>query len=546
MFFVGLALTAAGSVTASPVLWAAALLTLACAALVPGERIVLGVTPLALAVAGYVAWTAANVFLNSPYTSAGIFHPAFLAAGFLLMRRLDVHARESALGAVLVGVSLLAGWALWQAASGAGRGHAFFETPNTLATILNLALAPLLMRIALGDARRLVLLLACVLSAALVATLSRGGLIALAAGLSLTALVCGWRPTAIVVVRLLGVLGLGAMLGALALELPSWLNPDAVHRQAQLDGIATTLGATLSSRMELYRLAWTALGEHPWVGNGYLGFHALFEAGRAQVPSYAAENITYFVHNDYLQTLVELGVPGLVALAALIALPFYLSRRVTSPDATSLLRLRAALAGVAAMAIHALGDFPFYVPLCLLLFGALLAEIDCSVPHHAEVPRRTARRNVAGIVAASLVALLVVPPALADAVSLYGERSWRTGHGESAAFGFELARRLAPRDWRYHWYAGQYWYAQAIYGGKKEAAERADRAFAAAVQANAMDPRPLLGRLATQLRFGPVLVDRQSPQTLRRWAERALALAPVNPAVRKDYAAALVQLRTTQ
>jgi len=134
----------------------------------------------------------------------------------------------------------------------------------------------------------------------------------------------------------------------------------------------------------------------------------------------------------------------------------------------------------------------------------------------------------------------------ARAASLYGERSWRSGQGEPAAFGFELARRLQPRDWRYHWYAGQFWFAQAAYGGKKEAANLADHAFAAAIRANAADPRPLLGRLATQLRFAPLLGDRQPTQVLRDWADRALALAPLDSSVRRDHAAALAQLGTAQ
>ncbi|MGH9142547.1 MAG: hypothetical protein ACRD2I_15560, partial [Vicinamibacterales bacterium] len=55
-------------------------------------------------------------------------------------------------------------------------------------------------------------------------------------------------------------------------------------------------------------------------------------------------------------------------------------------------------------------------------------------------------------------------------------------------------------------------------------------------------PRPILGRLAIQLDFSAFVDRPQSPETLRGWAERALTLAPLNPAVRRDHAAALEKL----
>lgn len=487
-------------------------------------------------------WVIANGFVNTTYTSAAIFHPALLAAGFMAWRAFGARARHAAAAAVLAAMALLACWALWQAASGQGRAHAHFETPNTLATVLNLALAPLLFRIAYGDSRRGVLGLALLLTAALVSTLSRGGFIALACGLLTTSLLFHVRPSRDGVARSLSVLGSGAIAGVIAMQAPLWLTSHAIAPEAQLQGIASTLGSTLDSRIELYRLALWAVGEHPWLGTGYLGFNPLFEAHRAQLPSYTSENVTYFVHNDYLQTLVELGLPGLMALLAIVMLPFGLARR-SAPPAMERLSLYAPLAGIATMAIHALGDFPFYVPLCLLLFGASLGEVDRRLAQE----RRTAPRTIAPragwvtIGGAALIALLLLPPPLAEAAAWYGERGWRKGIGESAALGFELARRLQPHDWRYHWYAGQFWYAQAQ-AGNRAAAQLADEAFAAAIQANPADPRPLLGRIAVQLRFAKLLEQPQAAGTLRGWAERALALAPLNPAVRQDYAAALAQL----
>lgn len=541
LFFCGLAAAVAGSTIASPTLWAVALLMLL-AAYADGAKVSTpGITPLAAALCGYVTWVVLNSFLNTPYSAAGIFHPAFLAGGFFFARGLDADARKRVLATLLFALALLALWALWQAGSGEGRAHAYFETPNTLATVINLGLAPLLFRIAYGDSRRIVVLLAFLLVAALVATLSRGGFIALGGGMLATMFLYRQSSRRSELASVAAVVGFGTLAGLLALQLPVWFASHAVPPEGQLRSVAGTLDGTVSSRMELYRLALSAVGQHPLLGSGYLGFRALLEEGRAHVPSYSSENVTYFVHNDYLQTLLELGVPGLLGLLATVALPFGLARRVVGSHADRL-SVHGALAGVATMAIHALGDFPFYVPVCLLLFGGLLGEVDRLVAEPANATGAPARSGLVRIGIATALSLLLLPPPLAEAAAAYGQRNWRSGDGQSAAFGFELARRFQPRDWRYHWYAGQFWYAQAVQTGMAAQANRADRAFAAAVRANPDDARPLLGRLATQLRFAGMLARRQSEPTLHTWADRALALAPLNPSVRQDYAAAMAQL----
>lgn len=365
---------------------------------------------------------------------------------------------------------------------------------------------------------------------------------ALIGGIFVTALLYRRAPSWRAIARLLVVLVAGAVAGAIALQFPEWRSHDAAG-PGELQSVGSTLGSTLSARGELYELAASALAQRPWLGSGYLSFNSLLERERAQVPSYATVNVTYFVHNDYLQTLLELGVPGLAALLALIVLPFCLAAK-RAPRDSDRLSLYAALAGVATMAIHALGDFPFYVPLCLLLFGGLLGEIDRLLAAEASAPPKAnaGATRWRAIGAAALLTVLIVPPPLAEAAAAYGERNWRVGNGESAALGFEVARRLQPRDWRYHWYAAQFWMLQAAQGGNRAAAKLADGAFEAAIDANPRDPRPLLGRLAMQLRLGILLDAPQSPATLRGWAERAFALAPLNPAVRQDYAAAMSRL----
>lgn len=538
--FAALALAAAGSVVASPSLWFASLLCIAFAAAPQPSRPWLGLSPIAIVLGGYATWVIVNVLLNDPYTPAGLFHPLFLVGGFLLGRNREPRARATTMTTLTIGAIVLAMWALWQAASGEGRGHALFETPNTLATLLNLVLAPLLFRLAYAEGgRRRAATLALLLAAALVVTLSRGGLIALIGGILAATLLFGERPRRAGVARLLIAVAIGTAIGLFTLSLAQWRHAPG---EGELSQLASTLASSAGSRGELYRLALADLGNHPWLGTGYLGFRALLEARRAEVPSYADENITYFVHDDYLQTLMESGVPGALLLLAVIVVPFWQAKKGAG-ETKERVELFASLAGLATMAIHALGDFPFYVPVCLLVFGTLLGEVDARLASRdaATVAARGPAARWAALAGVALLGAVLVPPPLAEAAAWYGERSWREAKSEEAAYGFELARRLQPRDWRYHWYAGQFWYAQAA-AGNRRAANLSDHAFAAAVATNPHEPRPLLWRLEAQIRFAAFLDQPQPPATLRQWADQALALAPRNPAVRRDYTAAVEQL----
>jgi O-antigen ligase len=546
-FLLGLVFAAAGSAVASPSLWLAAIASLLAIPLADRRPSAAGVTPIALVVWAYVVWlVGTNLTVSAAYTPAGIFNPAFLVAGFLIARGSDeVNERRMAV-VVLAVVATLATAGLVQVALGQGRASAHFETPNTLATVINLALAPLLVLIAAGRNGAWLSGAAALLVAGLVATLSRGGVASLAAALLIARLLAAPRASARASARLLIVLLAGALFGLLALAMPAltaWLNGHEQH--APVDVVAT-FGPSLAARIELGRLALSSIPEHAWLGVGYTGFRGLLEAGRALVPSYGTENITFFVHNDYLQSLVELGVAGFLTMVALVLIPFVqMARRADKAD----VHLGAILAALAAMAVHALVDFPFYIPLCLLLYGLALGRVDRLLAAPVErTPAFQARvvPRIGAIATAAAAFVLLVPPAAAEAAALYADTQWRAGRAQNAAFGFELAWRLQPRDWRYHWYAGQFWTAQAALSHKPAAARLADEAFAAGVSANPHEAKCLLGRIALRLGYAALLGAPTDAPTLREWADRALAAAPLNPVVRSEHAALLSRLEARQ
>lgn len=443
-----------------------------------------------------------NRWINPSYTAAGSYHAAFLLAGFLLGRRAGVDSAPQLFKAALALGLALSVWALWQRfGEGSERAQALFETPATLGAAINLVLLPALAVFAWGRRSVALTIAVGVLFAGLVAAGSRGAWLAAAAGSAVAVLVARRA-------------GFRAPLASLA--------AGAAVAGALVGGGALLNVASSISRVDLYGLALRAIAPaNLLTGSGYLGFYYLLESARGVAIDYGTGTTTYFVHNDYLQTLLELGVPGLAGVLALVVLPQVKAWRAAAGPSPDPKLVAVALSGAAAaMACHALVDFPFYVPVCLLMYGGAVGVLDSLQGSGARTPGAL----VAAGTALGLWVLLT--PLVAHTAAHYAERQWRLARGESAAYWFEVARRIEPRDWRYHWYAGQFWHMQAGANRNPEAARLADAAFEAGFAANPREVRNLLGRISTHVRLRSLLAAPADSRTLREWAARALALAP--------------------
>lgn len=533
LFFLSLVFASIGSVLGSVTPWALSVLAMALAGWA-GAASRLAESSLSLAVLGFGLLVALNALLSSPaYTPAGLYHPLLLAVGFLAARRFVDHAMKGAAFAALGFGVFLAIWGLAQIGPlGVTRAHALFETPATYAAALNLLLLPVLAAALVGRRGALLLAAGGLLAAGLFAADSRGGLLALAAGIGAVTIL-GRRS------GLLQRRGLGIVLALLA---AGWIVAAVVRTLPAADSTVTSMEARAQSslsRLELYALSWNAWLERPLAGTGYLTFRYTLEQGRAQVPSYGESNETWFVHNDYLQTLQELGPLGLVALLALAWLPALVAyRRIPALRADLQPAAIAATSALTAMACHALVDFPFYIPVCLLLYGALLGGLDRQLNERrvALAPnwrlRPWYRAAQTGIV---LVAgLVLVRPVVAEAAAEWGLRQSAAGNGPSAAFWIGAARRIDPADWRYHWYAGQFWDAQAADAGKREAAWLAADAYAAGFDANPLEVTNLLGKISVHRRYRNLLDAPADRSTLQAWLTQAEALAPLNREVHRE------------
>jgi hypothetical protein len=531
LFFLSLVLASAGSRYGVTALWAGAALAMAGAS-VAGADEKARWTWLSACVAAYAVLAVSSTLLLSPaYSPAGLYHPLLLASGFLVTRGFDERALRATVTGMLLFAAILALWGAAEVGSGAaGRAHALFETPATYAAVLNLCLLPVLATIVATGYRAPLAIVAVVLTIGVLVADSRGGVLGLVAGIGLAVVLSTrarmLRPRNLAVALALVAAGWAA---AIALRsLPSAPTADVPGTEARAESSL--------ARLELYALSLKAWREQPVTGTGYLTFRYTLEQGRAEVPSYGAANETWFVHNDYLQTLQELGFAGLLAMVGLAGLPPLLAYRrlpaLPSPQRPAAIGCASALA---AMSLHALVDFPFYVPVCLLLYGALLGALDRQLigTPRADLPARSSSPGSRAVRtgALAIAAAILLRPVAAEAAAEWGLRKFSEGDGQRAAFWLGAAQRIDPRDWRYHWYAGQFWDAQTAQSGKATAAQLAANAYAAGFEANPLEINNLLGMISVHKRYRDLLQAPADSATLKKWSARAAMLAPLHPQV---------------
>jgi len=235
-------------------------------------------------------------------------------------------------------------------------------------------------------------------------TQSRGPLLAFAPTFLLVLLVHGWRSGRWRLSLALG--GVVCLGGALATT--STLHGVMLQRfeiiQQEVAGFDQgDPDGSVGARLEMWRTAMRAFGEHPLAGIGidrYAGYaRAEVAAGRSD-PAIAPFNQP---HNEYLRALATGGVPQLLVLLAVFALPLrYFGRHLRHRDEAIATLACAGMAIIVLYMLCALGESVFYRVMSQSLFfflvlglavriGWLTRAAGASNPPHAGLPDGQAR-----------------------------------------------------------------------------------------------------------------------------------------------------------
>ncbi|MEV4313841.1 O-antigen ligase family protein [Actinocrispum sp. NPDC049592] len=367
--------------------------------------------PLVAACVGLVVWSAGRAAEgHSVETAIPIVASVFCLAGAVFVAQRNDPAQRTMVASVAVGIGVLVaatGWiaVVWRipswttVADGLVRAASTLTYPNASAALLA-ALALLAVSLQMTRPKSLPHLAATyLLLVGLGATLSRAGVFALLAGIVVLAWLAGVRSTARHVAApgigaLIGVAGLapsfpvaqpaspvlailGLVVGLLVsvglIRLPAKVL--TVVAGVMLVGavVAVVLGSdrvlngrvTLSSpdRAGITGAALDVVATRPLtgVGPGNAWFTWTGADGNSRVGR--------FVHNEYLQALVELGVVGLVlVLCVLVTLLLFVRHgRTTGTRA----QWAGAVAGFVALLVHSGFDFLWHIPAVLLTAGVL-------------------------------------------------------------------------------------------------------------------------------------------------------------------------------
>ena len=248
---------------------------------------------------------------------------------------------------------------------------------------------------------------ALALTAAHLASRSRGGLIALVAAVTVLAGVWWLRHRTGVSRPVVAVTGVLALVGVVAF---GWLAVPAETRQHLSTVVRGSGTAAGSYRLDIARATARLALSRPALGAG-LGAYAdavtPFKTGHGDVRTAHAED-------DVLQFVAEGGLVGCLLLAGL-AWPLVCGARATLGERGDPVRrglAAGALAGIAGLLVHSFLDFNLHLPANALLFCVLVALASPSARSTARPPERLGPPWSTG------VALLVLATA-----ALAGERA---------------------------------------------------------------------------------------------------------------------------
>lgn len=550
VFGAALLLLAASYLAGNGFRWVAiALLLLACA---PWRR--LPANSLGIATGLYCAWLLVNaVFVTPVYVAEGIYRPLMLLGGFASIAALG---RESSLrlfqagiavSVILVLIGLLQYFfGFWVLNQYPGQASATFLTPNTFATAINLFLLPVAALYLTGNDSPRIYVLALWLFAGLVASLSRGGMLAFIAGLAFTMLCIGrtalWQQRKPALRLLTGWMAvwiafhLATILFAPSTRVDIEL-PSSVHKWFATDDAA-------GYRTKIYVTTLGLILDRPVTGAGANMFSPLFEAVK---PEFFRDRVHPLAHNDYLQVWLEFGAPGLVLLVALVVaslLRALQSGRRALHDPLPL----ACGAALASCFAHAVVDYPLYVPFTVMLTGGYLGALAAFVGD-----RRSVNESIATVfekaghvvtipirwALAFLALAWLAQPLIADIASRKAVAELLANRVNSGLYWQSVARRLEPRNAVHYWAEAVIWRDQAVEAGDRVLAARAEALFIEEIRVNPYDIAPYV-ELARFHRQYPQLFDRPtSPAEILDWTGKALKLRPGSLLVQAEHARAL-------
>ena len=278
-----------------------------------------------------------------------------------------------------------------------GRPYGSFQQVNVLASFLATGVVCALWLFLTSRQRRHTLRTAValfLLPAMLVLLQSRAGELGAMSGSLVLLLVAARQRRPVGYALLLLMVGAGA--GVLTLYLGPQLFPGYIPALVQKEG------STLQ-RWYMLKLTWQLIMGHPFIGNGYGSFEALFGQLAQQMPPGMGSATIEYPHNEFLYTWMEGGLVAVAGVALMIA---GILRRLWSRGGSRWYGLAVLLP----LALHINLEYPFYQSathgltlIMLLAITGPAARIRSAFHTRFEKPLRVGT----GLLACSVLAFMI-------------------------------------------------------------------------------------------------------------------------------------------
>jgi O-antigen ligase len=228
---------------------------------------------------------------------------------------------------------------------------------------------------------------AAIMGLALVTSLSRGGMIALAAEMIFIAVWSGrtrgggrdrTRLSRIRKAGAVGAVSVAILVGII------WIGPDQIFGRIANSG---KQGETFdASRGRIWKDTLEMIRAHPVSGVGLGAFETVYPIYSGSSGALRVE----FAHNDYLQVLADGGViAGTIAVVFLVLLARAFYRGLQAPDPLIRGIALGGGAGIFALLVHSLMDFNLQIPSNTLLFLFLSAAVGSAASQADKVEQRS-------------------------------------------------------------------------------------------------------------------------------------------------------------
>jgi O-antigen ligase len=518
------------------------------------------INPISILVITFISLLIFNMIIISPINNTDASYLIWLFTGaFLLFTNADEKLVRHAAYSLIATFVILSVWGLFQYTSGSAyliymgnRANAIFITPNSFAASINVILVPAIVFYLMGAKNnRALFYTLLILFSALLVTQSRGGWVAFISSIIFLSILIKTLSFKLDRLRLknliIGMIAVFAIYSTVTLTGLERINSEYSMNE-DLNHIirSDNLDSTLSHRFELYDIAWQLIKQKPLFGHGFYTYQ--YYKSRDLKPPYAG-GVTRFVHNDYLQLWMEIGVLGVAAFVMLfIALVYFLFKLINKVTDTEKMIMLAIITGLSSFYVHALVDFVFYVPFLLFILSCSLGLFNQIVNKYYKpiyiinLYFKFIRFNILRVITGLVIICLLSPPAIAQMAYDEAVRRVQKLNIKDALPLYEIARQFAPYESDYYWDEGAVLMNAVKLNQHKLSADRADDLFSKGMKANFYAANNRLARAELHRDYGYLLANPKDLNDVLSWNKEALYWRPYDPIIQAEHLKTLVAM----